>query len=114
MKILLALFMMLPAVVLGDGSVFTTVEDLAKWDENNFENRLEKGTQELLDTVLTRGKLNDDAYEPMDRYLIFRRTTSGHINGFSMDADPIHDIALIENSGTDPLITTRTQLCRWT
>ncbi len=45
--------------IVGDGSVFTTVEDLAKWDENYFENRLGKGTQELLDTVLTRGKLNN-------------------------------------------------------
>ena len=45
--------------IVGDGSVFTTVEDLAKWDQNYFENRLGKGTQELLDTVLTRGKLHN-------------------------------------------------------
>ena len=35
---------------------------------------------------------NDDAYEPMDRYLNFGRTTDGRISGFLMDADPIHDI----------------------
>jgi hypothetical protein len=35
---------------------------------------------------------NDDAYEPMDRFLIFRRATDGRISGFSMDADPIRDI----------------------
>jgi CubicO group peptidase (beta-lactamase class C family) len=45
--------------IVGDGAVFTTLEDMAKWDQNYFENRLGKGSQDLLDTVLTPGRLND-------------------------------------------------------
>lgn len=41
----------------GDGAVMTTVEDLALWDANFFEARV--GGQALLDTLRTRGKLND-------------------------------------------------------
>jgi CubicO group peptidase (beta-lactamase class C family) len=44
--------------IVGDGSVFTTIEDYFKWDQNFFDNKLGRGTQALLDMVLTRGRLN--------------------------------------------------------
>lgn len=42
----------------GDGSVFTTVRDLALWDANFYGNRLEGG-EELLPLMHTTGVLND-------------------------------------------------------
>jgi len=45
--------------VIGDLGVFTTVEDFLKWDQNFYENKLGKGTQDLIKAVLTRGKLNN-------------------------------------------------------
>lgn len=40
----------------GDGAVFTTVEDLLKWDQNFYEPRV--GGRALVEGLLTRGKLN--------------------------------------------------------
>jgi len=40
----------------GDGGIFTTVEDLYLWDQNFYHNKLEKGLLELLHTV---GVLNN-------------------------------------------------------
>ena len=45
--------------ILGDDGVFTTVEDFLKWDQNFFNNKLGKGTRDLIDTALTCGKLNN-------------------------------------------------------
>jgi CubicO group peptidase (beta-lactamase class C family) len=45
--------------VIGDLGVFTTIEDFLKWDQNFYKNKLGNGTQELIKTVLTKGKLND-------------------------------------------------------
>jgi len=45
--------------VIGDLGVFTSIEDLLKWDQNFYENKLGKGTQELINTMLTKGKLNN-------------------------------------------------------
>ena len=45
--------------VIGDLGVFTTVEDFFKWDQNFFDNKLGDGTQNLIDIMLTRGKLNN-------------------------------------------------------
>jgi CubicO group peptidase (beta-lactamase class C family) len=45
--------------VIGDLGVFTTIEDFLKWDQNFYENKLGKGTQELIKTMLTKGKLNN-------------------------------------------------------
>jgi CubicO group peptidase (beta-lactamase class C family) len=42
--------------IVGDGAVFTTVEDMARWDLNFYDNKLDKG---LIELTLTRGKLND-------------------------------------------------------
>ena len=46
--------------VLGDGGVLTSVEDMARWDANFYDNRLEGGA-ELLAQMLTVGTLNDSA-----------------------------------------------------
>lgn len=48
---------MLPQI--GNGSIFTTIEDFFKWDQNFYNNKLGSGTQNLLDIFLTTGKLND-------------------------------------------------------
>jgi len=45
--------------MIGDGGIFTTIEDFFKWDQNFCDNKLGNGTQDLIDLVLTPGKLND-------------------------------------------------------
>ena len=45
--------------LVGDGGLLTTVEDLFLWDQNFYENRLAGGGREMIDHVLTAGKLND-------------------------------------------------------
>ena len=42
----------------GDVGLMTTVEDLARWDRNFYDNRLGRG---LVDTLLTRGRLTSGA-----------------------------------------------------
>lgn len=42
---------------LGDGAVFTTVEDLLRWDRNFFSPTI--GGRAMIDTMLVRGRLND-------------------------------------------------------
>lgn len=44
--------------MVGDGNVFTCVEDLSLWDQNFYHNKLGKGGQELINQVLTTGTLN--------------------------------------------------------
>ncbi len=44
--------------IVGDGAVFTTVEDLYRWDQNFYHNRLGKGGQKLIKRMLTTGTLN--------------------------------------------------------
>ncbi|HZM87931.1 MAG TPA: serine hydrolase domain-containing protein [Blastocatellia bacterium] len=44
--------------MVGDGNVFTCVEDLFLWDQNFYKNKLGKGGQELINQVLTTGVLN--------------------------------------------------------
>lgn len=44
--------------MVGDGNVFTCVEDLFLWDQNFYHNKLGKGGPELINQVLTRGTLN--------------------------------------------------------
>ncbi len=43
----------------GDGGLFTTVEELYHWDQNFYNNKLGKGGQELIEQVLTPGVLNN-------------------------------------------------------
>ncbi len=45
--------------MVGDGGVFTTVEDLLLWDRNFYANRLGKGDADLITTVETPARLND-------------------------------------------------------
>ena len=44
--------------VVGDGCLFTTVGDLAKWDENFYQNKL-AGEQGLIEQMHSPGKLNN-------------------------------------------------------
>jgi len=45
--------------MIGDGGVFTSVDDLLLWEKNFYNNKLGKGGQELIDRILTPGKLNN-------------------------------------------------------
>jgi hypothetical protein len=43
----------------GDGGLYTTVEDLLKWDSNFYDNKLGTRGKALIDQVQTKGKLHD-------------------------------------------------------
>ena len=43
--------------LVGSGGLYTSVEDLFRWDQNFYHNTLGAGTQALIDTTLTRGLL---------------------------------------------------------
>lgn len=45
--------------MVGDGGIYTTVEDLLKWDQNYYDNQLGKGGPELTELLQTPGKLNN-------------------------------------------------------
>ncbi|MBK7874121.1 MAG: beta-lactamase family protein [Saprospiraceae bacterium] len=45
--------------LVGSGGFYTTVEDLYKWDQNFYHNKLGKAQQSLIDTMLTEGKFNN-------------------------------------------------------
>ena len=45
--------------LVGSGGLYTTVEDLAKWDRNFYNNRLGKQSPRLLEKLLTEGKFNN-------------------------------------------------------
>lgn len=49
--------------MVGDGGVYTTVEDFLLWDRNFYDNKLGKGGPELIEMVTTPGSLNEN--EPM-------------------------------------------------
>jgi len=44
--------------MIGDGGVFTSVDDLLLWDQNFYDNKLGKADKKLIDKVLTPGVLN--------------------------------------------------------
>ena len=46
--------------MVGDGGVFTTVEDFLLWDRNFYDNKLGSGGDELIQLVTTPGQLNSD------------------------------------------------------
>jgi CubicO group peptidase (beta-lactamase class C family) len=48
--------------MVGDGGVYTTIEDLLQWDRNFYDNRL--GGPDLIERLTTPGKLNDGT--PLD------------------------------------------------
>ena len=68
---------------IGDGGIFTTLEDLLLWDRNFYENRLGKGNPALIETLETTGKLNDgEAIDyafglVVDEYRGLRRVSHG-------------------------------------
>ncbi len=43
--------------MIGDGGIFTTIEDMYTWDQNFYKNML--GSEELMDVYLEKGKFND-------------------------------------------------------
>jgi dipeptidyl aminopeptidase/acylaminoacyl peptidase/CubicO group peptidase (beta-lactamase class C family) len=45
--------------MVGDGGIFTTIEDLFLWDQNFYHNQLGKGSNDLIRQVTTPGVLND-------------------------------------------------------
>lgn len=45
--------------IAGPGGLYTTVEDLAKWDSNFYHNILGQGKQSLIERTLETGTLND-------------------------------------------------------
>ncbi len=45
--------------MVGDGGIYTTVEDLLKWDQNYYDNQLGNGDPELIELVQTPGKLSN-------------------------------------------------------
>jgi CubicO group peptidase (beta-lactamase class C family) len=44
--------------MIGDGGIFTCVDDLLLWDQNFYHNQLGKTRQELIDRMITPGTLN--------------------------------------------------------
>ncbi|GAH50703.1 unnamed protein product, partial [marine sediment metagenome] len=50
--------------VIGDLGVFTTIKDFLKWDQNFYENKLGDGNQNLINMMLSRGKLNSGEVIP--------------------------------------------------
>lgn len=44
---------------IGTGSIFTTIEDFYRWDQNFYKNKLGNGSQSLIEMVETPGKLNN-------------------------------------------------------
>ncbi len=45
--------------IVGDGSIFATIEDMYLWDQNSYRNRLGKGGSDLIDKMQTSGRLNN-------------------------------------------------------
>ena len=45
--------------LVGSGGLYTTVEDLAKWDRNFYENRLGKKSPQLIEKLLTEGRFSN-------------------------------------------------------
>jgi CubicO group peptidase (beta-lactamase class C family) len=45
--------------VVGDGAVYTTLEDLQRWDSNFYHNQLDGGGAQLIEQMQTVGRFND-------------------------------------------------------
>lgn len=70
--------------MVGDGGVYTTIEDFLRWDRNFYNNVLGQGSPELIHTVTTPGTLNHD--EPMTY-------------AFGLDVDEYRGVLLVAHSG---------------
>lgn len=69
---------------IGTGSIFTTIEDFFKWDQNFYDNKLGQGRQSLIDMVETPGTLNNG--------------DSAHY-GFGLNIDRFGGLRLISHGG---------------
>jgi hypothetical protein len=45
--------------LVGSGGLYSTVEDLYLWDQNFYHNKLGRGGPDLIECMLTNGRLND-------------------------------------------------------
>lgn len=45
--------------LVGSGGLYSSIGELLLWDQNFYDNKLGKGRQELIDTMLTDGRLNN-------------------------------------------------------
>lgn len=70
--------------MVGDGGVYTTVEDFLFWDRNFYDNRLGKGGEELIRLVTTPGHINSD--EEM-------------VYAFGLDVDEYRGLPVIAHGG---------------
>ena len=70
--------------MVGDGGVYTTIEDFLLWDRNFYDNTLGKGCEELIETVTTPGTLNQD--EPMTY-------------AFGLDVDEYRGLPMVSHGG---------------
>jgi CubicO group peptidase (beta-lactamase class C family) len=43
----------------GSGGILSSLEDLYRWDQNFYRNKLGKGSQEIIKTIFTKGVLNN-------------------------------------------------------
>ena len=71
--------------MVGDGGVYTTVEDFLLWDRNFYDNRLGTGGDELIELVTTPGSLNSD--EEMTY-------------GFGLDVDKYRGLGVVSHGGS--------------
>lgn len=71
----------------GDGGMFSCVEDLYLWDQTFYDNKLGKGSQSLIDLVYSTEPLNDGTPQPYAfglRWNEYRGLkTVGHGGGFT-------------------------------
>lgn len=70
--------------MVGDGGVYTTVEDFLFWDRNFYDNKLGTGGPALIDLVTTPGALNHDA--PMTY-------------AFGLGVDEFRGLSVVEHGG---------------
>jgi CubicO group peptidase (beta-lactamase class C family) len=70
---------------IGTGSIYTTIEDFFKWDQNFYRNRVGLGQQSLIDMMETPGRLN----------------SGEHIEyGFGLNVGTFYGLKLISHGGS--------------
>jgi len=70
--------------MVGDGGVYTTIEDFLLWDRNFYANNLGRGGPELIELVTTPGELNND--DPMTY-------------AFGLDVDEYRGLPVVAHGG---------------
>ncbi|MGI9260924.1 MAG: serine hydrolase domain-containing protein [Woeseiaceae bacterium] len=81
----------------GDGGVFTSLDDFIKWDQNFYDNRLGKGTQALIELVETPHPDTIDMTEDGPRNVHY---------AFGLRADEINGEYMIGHGGSWVAFTT--------